>query len=100
MLRADLDIAGIAYVDEAGRVFDFHAFRHTFITGLTRAGVHPKETQTLARHSTIGLTMDRYTHLGIVDAAQAAERLPAVPVVGAGERSGYAAANGLRRRRA
>ncbi len=53
-------------VDDAGRVFAFHALRHQFISNLARGGVHPKEAQLLARHSTISLTMDRYTHLGAV----------------------------------
>ena len=30
MLRGDLEAAGIAYKDDAGRVADFHALRHTF----------------------------------------------------------------------
>lgn len=34
----------LAYRDEAGRVADFHALRHAFITNLARAGVHPKRT--------------------------------------------------------
>ena len=68
----------LAYVDEAGRVFDFHALRHQYITSLAEAGVHPKIAQQLARHSTITLTMDRYTHLSVVDASAALSRLPAV----------------------
>ncbi len=32
----------------------------------------------LARHSTISLTLDRYTHLGIIDLQAALEQLPAV----------------------
>ncbi len=48
--------------DDAGRVADFHAFRHTFVSLLAQGGVHPKIAQQLARHSTITLTMDRYTH--------------------------------------
>jgi hypothetical protein len=52
----------MAYRDDAGRVVDFHAFRHTFISNLAAGGVHPKTAQRLARHSTISLTMDRYTH--------------------------------------
>ncbi len=57
----------LAYADESGHVIDFHALRHTFITNLARGGVHPKTAQSLARHSTITLTMDRYSHtvLGI-----------------------------------
>lgn len=64
--------------DRAGRVVDFHALRHGFITYLVTANVPPKVAQTLARHSTITLTMDRYTHLGVMDLVDALERLPAI----------------------
>ena len=61
--RADLAAAGIAGRDAEGRVVDFHAAgRHSFISQLAAGGVHPKTAQVLARHSTITLTMDRYTH--------------------------------------
>ena len=60
--KAARDVAGILARDDAGRVVDFHALRHTFIINLAVGGVHPKKAQTLARHSTITLTMDRYTH--------------------------------------
>ncbi len=66
----------LAYRDEAGRVADFHALRHTFITGLARGGVHPKLAQQLARHSTITLTMDRYTHTALPDLSDALAVLP------------------------
>ena len=62
--------------DSSRRVVDFHALRHTFITCLARGGVHPKVAQTLARHSTITLTMDRYSHMGLLDQAAALEALP------------------------
>jgi len=52
----------LRYRDDARRVADFHSLRHTFITNLTAGGVHPKTAQALARHSTITLTMDRYSH--------------------------------------
>jgi len=77
--RADLKDAGIAYQDDAGRYADFHALRHTFITNLTRGGVHPKTAQTLARHSTITLTMDRYSHTFRGDEAEALSVLPTLP---------------------
>jgi len=41
---------------------DFHALRHTFVSRLASSGVHPKTAQRLARHSTITLTIDPYTH--------------------------------------
>ncbi|MCY2954824.1 MAG: tyrosine-type recombinase/integrase [Planctomycetota bacterium] len=52
----------LAYIDAAGRYADFHSLRHSFITALVMGGVNPKEAQSLARHSVITLTMDRYTH--------------------------------------
>lgn len=53
----------LAPVDARGRHVDFHALRHTFVSGLARGGVHPKIAQALARHGTIGLTLDHYTHI-------------------------------------
>ena len=76
MFQADLDAAGIAYRDESGRYADFHVLRHTFITNLANGGVHPKVAQALARHSTITLTMDRYSHTLTGDQADALDVLP------------------------
>jgi len=66
----------LAYRDEAGRVADFHSLRHTFISNLARGGVHPKIAQGLARHSTITLTMDRYTHTVMGELADGLTALP------------------------
>jgi len=68
----------LAYRDEAGRVFDFHALRGQYITSLAEAGVHPKIAQQLARHSTIDLTMNKYTHLQVADVAGAVDSLPEI----------------------
>jgi len=62
--------------ETAAGVADFHALRHSFITALATSGVHPKDAQTLARHSTITLTMDRYSHISLRDSASALARLP------------------------
>lgn len=75
MLALDL-VAARVPVRTAEGVLDFHALRHTFITRLVLAGVSPKEAQTLARHSTITLTLDRYCSIGLHDAARALEKLP------------------------
>jgi len=75
MIARDLAAAGIKQETEAGTV-DFHATRHSYITLLTKGGVHPKMAQSLARHSTITLTMDYYTHVGLFDQATALEALP------------------------
>ena len=76
MLRADLADAKLPYEDELGRFMDFHALRHTFITTLARQDVPPKVVQRLARHSTITLTFDRYTHLRPEDETRALSALP------------------------
>ncbi len=68
----------LRYQDDSGRFADFHALRHTFISNLRRAGVHPKTAQELARHSTITLTMDRYTHDFHGDHAHALAALPSL----------------------
>lgn len=78
MLRDDLAAAGIPYKDEHGRFADFHALRHTFITNLAEGGIHPKVAQELARHSTITLTMDRYTKVR-KESGQLAEALTVLP---------------------
>ena len=78
MMRVDLAAAGIRYKDEAGRVADFHALRHTFISMLVASGVHPKLAQDLARHSDINLTMSRYAHTMVADRGRALETLPAL----------------------
>ncbi len=79
MIRVDLTAADVDYEDDTGRVADFHALRHTFISNLARAGVHPRNAQALARHSTIDLTMNVYTHVAIADLATDIRKLPAVP---------------------
>ena len=66
----------LAAEDAAGRRVDFHALRHTFITSLANAGVHPSTAQALARHSSITLTMDRYTHSDTGRETEAVSRLP------------------------
>jgi hypothetical protein len=78
MIRADLKVAEIEFMVN-GRVFDFHALRHQFISSLAKAGVHPKTAQELSRHSTITLTMDHYSHLDRPDLMAGLNMLPALP---------------------
>jgi hypothetical protein len=75
-------------------VFDFHALRNQFISDLARGGVHPKEMQQLARHSTITLTLDRYTKLGIIGRSTALDCLPAPPNDGPQQHSAVLSATG------
>ena len=79
ILKKDLVDADIPYRDKAGRVADFHSLRHTFISNLTRRGAPPKVAQSLARHSTISLTMDTYTHLTLFDERAAIDNMPTLP---------------------
>jgi integrase len=73
MLQADLAAAGVAYVDDQGRVLDFHGFRHSFVTNLRHAP--SRVAQSLARHKSSAMT-DRYTHIRLHDERAALEMLP------------------------
>ena len=66
----------LTYKDPSDRIADFHALRHTFITRLARSGIAPAVAKSLARHSTITLTMDHYTHTLVEDERSALARLP------------------------
>jgi len=79
MIRTDLKAAGIDYIDEAGKVADFHSLWHTYITNIVKCGASPKIAQQLARHSKITLTMDTYTHLNLFDHSKAMDNLPDLP---------------------
>ncbi len=79
VIAKDLEAAGIDVSDGDGRVVDFHALRHTFITRMARSGVTPKVAQALARHSTITLTMDRYAHVALADTSRTLAALPSIP---------------------
>jgi len=77
MLRIDLETAGIAYRDGSGRVVDFHALRHTYITMIVSSGTTLRVAQKLARHADIKNTM-RYAHAELCDLKAAVETLPAM----------------------
>jgi len=68
----------LAYRDGAGRVADFHALRHTYISRLVASGANIKVAQELARHSTPTLTLGRYAHVQLVDQTRALDALPAI----------------------
>jgi len=73
--RDDSDF--LAAIDASGRVVDFHANRHTYITQLMQSGANVKVVQELARHSTPELTLNRYSHIGLHDTSAALNALPA-----------------------
>jgi len=68
----------LAYSDASGHFADFHSLRHAFVTRLAQSGVAPAVAKTLARHSTITLTMDKYTHTLISDEMAALDSLPTI----------------------
>lgn len=70
----------LRWEDSQGRFADFHAVRHTYLSRLGRSGASPKVMQMLARHSTVELTLGRYTHAGLFDLSAAIDRLPALPI--------------------
>jgi len=76
MLRADLVNAGIDYIDDSGRIVDFHSLRHTCGSFLAASGVHPKVAQSIMRHRDINLTMSRYTHVLRGQESEAVANLP------------------------
>ena len=59
--RADLEAAGISYIDTKGEYADFHSLRKTFGTMLTLAGVGQRTVRELMRHSDMRLTAKTYT---------------------------------------
>ena len=76
MLRADLEAAGISYVDESGHYADFHCLRHCTASLLASANVHPKTAQAILRHSTVDLTLSRYSHVYAGQVSEAVKNLP------------------------
>jgi integrase len=43
--------------------FRFHDLRHSHASHLLRAGVHPKIVSERLGHSTVGITLDTYSHI-------------------------------------
>lgn len=82
ILDRDLQLAGIAKVDERGRTVDIHALRYTFGTHLSKGGVAPRTAQAAMRHSSIDLTMNVYTDPKLLDVHGALNALPELPLDG------------------
>ncbi len=72
--RKDSDFLSVEDSGEGQVVF--HSLRHSFGSMLAAAGVHPKDAQVLMRHSTITLTLDRYSHSYRGSTAAAINSLP------------------------
>ena len=74
----------LAYKNAAGRVADFHALRHTFISRVVASGANVRVRQELARHSTPELAIGRYAHADMADKADALAALRPVTTVAHG----------------
>lgn len=55
----------------------FHDLRHTYASLLVEQGAHPKEMAELMGHSSVQITLDRYSHIMPHMAAALAERMVA-----------------------
>jgi integrase len=81
ILKRDLAAAGIPYVDEQGRVFDFHSLRKSLGTHLRLAKVDPAVSQKFMRHGDIRLTMEIYNDDQLHDLrAEVVDKLPVLTV--------------------
>ena len=85
-----LDADFLEYRDSAGRVADFHALRHTYVSRLVRSGANVKVAQELARHSTPILTLGRYAHVEVLDQTKALDALPSIELAPAHREAGRA----------
>ena len=68
----------LSYRDAEGCYADFHGLRHTYISRVVRSGATAKAAQSLARHSTVQLTIGRYAHVSLYDLAGAIDALPSL----------------------
>jgi integrase len=75
--RADLEAAGIPYVDGRGEYADFRSLRKTFGTMLTLAGVGQRTVMELMRHSDMRLTAKTYTDANMLPVSDAVALLSA-----------------------
>ena len=78
LMQRDLEVANVPYKTDEGQA-DFHALRHTYLSRLGRSGASPKAMQRLARHTTVELTLGKYTHANLYDLASAVDGLPPLP---------------------
>jgi integrase len=66
----------LSYQNAKGLFADFHSLRHTFITNLGKAKVPLNTAQILARHLTVELTVNIYTHIDQQEQIDAINALP------------------------
>ncbi len=52
-----------------------HVCRHTYCSNMAKSGMNPKTLQYLMGHSDIGVTLNTYTHLGLMDAKEELQKI-------------------------
>lgn len=82
VLRADLALAEIPYLDKAGRYVDFHSLRVSLNTMLAAHKVSPRAAQALMRHTDPRLTAAVYTDERLLPPAADLRNVPAIPLKG------------------
>jgi len=75
MIQVDLKKAGIPYEID-GKYCDFHALRHSTASLLIQTGANIKTVQTIMRHTTAELTLQKYSHLYAGQQRETIESLP------------------------
>lgn len=60
---------------DPGKRYTFHSFRHTFATNCTTRGMQMKTLSTILGHSSIRITMDIYTHIGLETEREELQRI-------------------------
>lgn len=80
-IRRDLERAGIARIDQDGRIIDLHALRGTLGTRLAKAGVAPQVAKEVMRHRDYRTTARHYSHLTLLDQRAALEKALEAPAV-------------------
>ena len=76
VMQKDLELAGIAYRDDRGRVADFHSLRKCMATHLNKEGVPIVTAKELLRHGTVELTAGVYNDEESHDLRAAVAKLP------------------------
>jgi integrase len=89
--RGEAPLAPVPYIDERGRIADFHSLRHALATMIGRAGAPIKLAQTIMRHADPAMTLGVYTHAEDHERAAVLEALPSLLASPSGE-SVFAAA--------
>jgi len=76
--KADLEAAGIPFLNELGERADFHSLRHTLDTVMGCNGVSDAMRMSVMRHSDPKLTANTYTYAAHLPKTQTVSALPSV----------------------